>query len=294
MLDKIGGKHGAHNGITEMSRLHPRHQAVTLNIVHGASGYLPLPKFPFVYEVYIQKVMPELNMSTETYEAFDNTTNQLSLRHKVEGAVTKTIINVSNREVHTINMQERTCNVSGLGAGHLSDLIGYTADALGKGKISSLAGIFVYDKSHNYSYMGSDIIRGIPVRKWSVTHVIIGGDNNKNIIVMWYFSDANAWDTALNWPYTPVRATVVGEDISVTDPLYYENVYNFFHFKNFIQFEDAFQTPDMITCPGRTPKKSFPALAPAASFTAETWGNVHRHITYYKAAIELLKRPFPN
>ncbi|XP_067654014.1 uncharacterized protein [Haliotis asinina] len=248
---------------------------------------IPLPSFPLVYEVFIQKVMPELNMSTETYEAFDHTTNQLSFLHKIEGSVTKTIINVTNREVHTINMQEKTCVVSGLGSGDLSDLIGYTGDAQGKGTISSLAGIFVYDKSHSYSYIGSDVVRGIQVRKWSVTNVIIDGDNNNTIDVLWYFSDPYTWDTALNWPNSPVRAIVLLEDVNATSVLFYENVYNFFQFRNFVQPEDAFQTPDLITCPGRTPKKSFPFIALAASFTIETIDNAGGHITYTEESYDM-------
>ncbi|XP_048251350.1 uncharacterized protein LOC124113178 isoform X2 [Haliotis rufescens] len=270
----------------------PTTASTVMTIPATASNYVPLPSFPFVYDVIIQKIMPEIHMSTETAEAFNNTANQLSQRHKAEGAVTQTIINLSNKEVRTINMQKRTCKVSGLGAGNLSDLVGYTGDAQGKGRIFSLAGTFLYDKGRNYTYVGRDVIRGIAVRSWSVTNINIDGDNNNNMDVMWYFADPNAWDTALNWPNAPVRATVVGEDERVTPTLDYVNIYNFFHFKNFLQIDDPFETPDLITCPGRTPKRSFPAMAPAASFTAETvddTGHIRRMEESYDTKLRVTK-----
>ncbi|ESO87902.1 hypothetical protein LOTGIDRAFT_166205 [Lottia gigantea] len=220
------------------------------------------PTLPNTYEVHIECIIMNKNQSTEVHEFFDYDGNRGAIRQR----------------------QEDKCIVTDLGKTAERFLFGYSTAGSGD-HIFSAAGALHFGGDVVETYVGKDVTRGIGTRSWYSCQYWKNMDATMD--VWWYFSDPDNWDTALGLPEIPIRAHVKGiayspDGVSHT----FEHIYDFVHFKNYIEETNVFETPSMVICPNRKNTKVFPQLPDAFSFTVEIVDLVRKSVSFMTEAYD--------
>ncbi|XP_046378218.2 uncharacterized protein LOC124150289 [Haliotis rufescens] len=253
---------------------------------------IPRPTVPSTFEVHVECIIVNKNRSTEVHEYFQESAKYAAVHQTLLGGHFYGYFDYSDNEFLGIDPDAKTCQVSDLSTSGQRFLFGVNVTG-GGNRIYSAAGALHFGSGSVEVYSGTDTVRGINVQKWYSCQYWAGMDATMN--VTWYFSDPHEWDMALNIPSIPVRAWVKGtRGASADGPAHpFEHIYDLIHFKNYIEKSDAFETPSLVSCPGRKLTKPFPAISTAFSFTAEIIDTVRADVRfmqeYYDDQMKLVK-----
>ncbi|XP_046581755.1 uncharacterized protein LOC124289195 [Haliotis rubra] len=240
---------------------------------------IPRPTVPSTFEIHVECIIINKNRSTEVHEYYDQASKSAAVHQTLLGAHFYGYFDYSTNEFLGIDPDAKTCQVSDLSTSGQRFLFGVNVTG-GGDRIYSAAGALHFGSAVVEVYQGKDNVRGINVEKWYSCQYWQGMDATMN--VTWYFSDTNEWDMALNLPSTPVRARVTGTRGASSDgPAHpFDHIYDLIHFKNYITVADAFETPGLISCPGRKLVKPFPQISSAFSFTVEIIDSVRGDVRF--------------
>ncbi|XP_067654153.1 uncharacterized protein [Haliotis asinina] len=240
---------------------------------------VPRPTVPSTFEVHVECIIINRNMSTEVHEYYDEASKAAAVHQTLLGGHFYGYFDYSTNEFLGIDPDAKTCQVSDLSTSGQRFLFGVNVTGSGD-RIYSPSGALHFGSGIVEVYQGKDSVRGINVEKWHSCQYWQGMDATMN--VTWYFSDPNEWDMALNLPSIPVRARVTGTRGASSDgPAHpFDHIYDLIHFKNYISKTDAFETPGLISCPGRKLTKAFPQISSAFSFTVEIIDSVREDVRF--------------
>ncbi|XP_071098985.1 uncharacterized protein [Haliotis cracherodii] len=239
-------------------------------------------QLPPTFEVHIECIIVDKNISVEVHEFFDYNRNMGVIQQTQQGKTFYGYFDYNNNEFLTIYPDTKTCYVTDISRASQRFLFGFQQNGQG-GHIYTAAGALHFSGNGVQElYIGPDTVRGINVQTWHSCQYWQNMDATIN--VTWYFSDPDSWDMALNLPDVPVRAHVVGKvGTQAGGPAHsFEHIYDFIHFKNYIYTSYAFETPADVSCPGRVDTKPFPTIAPAFQMTVEIVDSVDKVVTFMK------------
>ncbi|XP_071098831.1 uncharacterized protein [Haliotis cracherodii] len=236
------------------------------------------PVIPNTFEVHVDSVIVNKNMTTEVHEHFDDVNNrgmieQYSYNEKYLG-----YYDYTHNEFIGMFPDQGRCTVSNLSTSDQRFLFGYKPTN-GHGHIFTASGAMHFGANETERYLGSSQVRGIWVRGWQSCQYWAGMKASMN--VTWYFSDPNIWDTSLGVPEVPVRCHVIGK---VQDTLSkshdFEHYYEFVHFRDHIKDPRVFEMDASVVCPGRINTKSLPNVPDVLSMGVEQVDEVQKVATF--------------
>ncbi|XP_046581756.1 uncharacterized protein LOC124289196 [Haliotis rubra] len=240
------------------------------------------PQLPPTFEVHIECIFVDQNMSLEVHEWFDYSINMGVIQQTTKGSTFYGYFDYNNNQFIRIYPFTKTCYVTDISEATQRFLFGFKPNGQGEHIYTAAGALHFSGTGVNEVNLGPDTVRGINVQKWHSCQYWQNMDATMN--VTWYFSDPDTWDMALNIPDVPVRARVIGKvGTQAGGPAHsFNHIYDFIHFKNYIETPNAFETPGEVSCPGRVNTRPFPYVAPAFHQTVEIVDKVNQDVTSMK------------
>ncbi|KAJ8035176.1 hypothetical protein HOLleu_22317 [Holothuria leucospilota] len=229
---------------------------------------IPLPEFPQQYWVYIEA---NLNQNETIYveENYDGPGNRGSAYiHTHDHMLWITYDLLNSQRITTIfqDGMEPVCNVTNFTDDSFTIFQFHLAN--GTYQIGSTADLFRFGKQYNETYIGEDVVRGIPVNHWMTS---LSHEDGSSVDLHYYFS-VEAFHAVDDGWQVPIRATLNGT--SRLSGRYISHVYEFFDMHvGLPSFGGrAFEPPLGLACVGRLSRKELPKFPDIFSFRGESFG----------------------
>jgi len=226
-----------------------------------------LPEFPDQFSTEIEANIRHLNLTLRVTEYYDNINNRgrVDSYSPVGLGMNTTLVDYDTMEVSHIVISpdgSKSCFAASLVANSsqfAQRLFGAQFDN-GTAHIVTSAEFLGFGSDHNKTYIGVEMVRGIPCHRWQSCNITTGSRANYTID---YFFTVN------NWSYypsmIPVQIVVNGtrpdnstDDESLIHQVY--NVYSFINFRPGPADDDVFRVPPGLPCIGRIIGKPLPPL----------------------------------
>ena len=227
----------------------------------------PLPVFPDQFSTEIEANILHLNLTLRVTEYYDNINNRgrIDSYSPVGLEMNTTLVNYNTLEVSHIRTSadgNKSCLAAPLSANSsrfARRLFGAQFDN-GTAHVVTTSQFLRFGEEFNETYIGMEMVRGIPCHRWQSCNVTEGG--RANYTIDYFF-------TVSNWSYypnmIPVQIIVNGtrpdnfsQDDSPIHSVY--NVYSFINFRPGPADDDVFRVPPGQPCMGRIIGKSLPPL----------------------------------
>lgn len=223
----------------------------------------PLPDLPRQYSLRVEANIIQKRTTTEVEEHYDNINQRASLAISFNGSTVYSIFNFKAGERYDI-YPNGSCFASPAGV----DYFGFVKMAGPKGQRPAMATInqvFKFGNGFNQTYVGKDVVRGIPVNHW--TSCRQWEQWGAKFQLDFYFADPD-FISASGGEQIPVRIVLNGSAHNVGD--HHESVEGMHKFEHMYEFmsvrpgpprdAEVFQVPPGVFCHGRRDSKPMPGL----------------------------------
>ncbi|RUS92161.1 hypothetical protein EGW08_000014 [Elysia chlorotica] len=223
----------------------------------------PIPELPRQYSLRVEANILQKRWTTEVEEHYDSINQRASLAVSFNGSTVYSIFNFKSEERYDI-YPNGTCFASRAGV----DYFGFVKMAGPKGQRPAMATInqvFKFGTGFNQTYVGKDMVRGIPVDHW--TSCRQWERWGAKFQLDFYFSDPD-FISASGSEQIPVRIVLNGSADNVGSM--HESVQGSHRFEHMYEFVsvrtgppkdlDVFQVPPGVYCRGRRDTKPMPEL----------------------------------
>ena len=249
-----------------------------------------LPEFPDQFSTEIEANIRYLNLTLRVTEYYDSINNRgrIDSYSSFGVGMNTTLVDYDTMEVsHIVTSADgsKSCFAASLAANSsrfARSLFGAQFDN-GTAHIVTSAEFLGFGADLNRTYLGVDIVRGIPCHRWQSCNITAGSRTNYTID---YFFTVNNWNYYPSM--IPVQIVVNGTrpDNSTDDESPIHQVYNVYSFINFRPGpadDDVFRVPPGLPCMGRITGKALPPLP--NDYYSITYESIDQHssrIMYFK------------
>ncbi|XP_046549637.1 uncharacterized protein LOC124259540 [Haliotis rubra] len=236
------------------------------------------PVIPNTFEVHVDTVVVNKNMTTEVHEHFDDVHNRGMIEQYSYNEKYKAYYDYAHNEFIGMFPDQGSCKVSNLSTSGQRFLFGYKR-VNGQGRIFSASGAMHFGANVTEKYLGQSQVRGIWVQGWQSCQY--WDEMKASMNVTWFFSDPDMWDTSLGVPQVPVRCHVIGKvQDTFTKSHNFEHFYEFVHFRDHIKDPRVFEMDASVVCPGRINTKPLPNVPDVLSMAVEQVDEVEKMATF--------------
>ncbi|XP_067652962.1 uncharacterized protein [Haliotis asinina] len=236
------------------------------------------PIIPNTFEVHVDTIVMNKNMTTEVHEHFDDVHNRGMIEQYAYNEKFKGYYDYAHNEFVGMFPDQGICQVSNLSTSDQRYLFGYK-QVNGQGRIFTASGAMHFGANETEVYLGQSQVRGIWVQGWQSCQYWDGMKASMN--VTWYFSDPDSWDTSLGVPQVPVRCHVKGKVQDTAAKSHdFEHYYEFVHFRDHIRDPRVFEMDASVVCPGRINTKPLPNVPDVLSMGVEQVDEVQKITTF--------------
>lgn len=263
--------------------------------LNGTGNEPTRPTFPRQFSTEVEANIFHLNQTIHVTEYYDNINERGRIDTYSEFSNNVTLVNYDTMEVShimTIN-GSKTCFAAPLSANSSRRARNVFGAQLVNGTAHILTPSQFLRFGDNETYIGPEVVRGIPCDRWQSCNISAGSLNNYT--VDYYFSQAD-WDPSM----VPVQIVVNGtspdsDNGSAVHEVY--NVYSYVNFRPGPADDDLFRVPPGQVCSGRSSSKELPPL-PKDYFSAlyeatyQTISTVFYYREYYSNSQQLYRLDF--
>lgn len=251
----------------------------------------PLPTFPNQFSTEIEANILHLNRTLRITEYYDNINNRGRIDTYSSHGTSTTLVNYNTLEVSHITTSvdgSKSCFAAPLAANssRFARLLFGAQFDNGTARVVTTSQFLRFGAEFNETYIGIEMVRGIPCHRWQSCNV--SEDGRANYTIDYFFTQSN-------WSYYPsmipvqiiVNGTRPDNRTAVDSPIHQVyNVYSFINFQSGPADDDVFRVPPGQPCKGRIIGKPLPPLPDDYySILYETIDQADSIISYFKVII---------
>ena len=228
----------------------------------GVKDEPELPTFPDQFSTEVEANILHLNVTIHVTEYYDNINERGRIDTYSEYSSNVTIVNYDTMEVSHIMTTNDTKNC--FAAPLSANSSRFARNLFGAQFVNGTAHILTpsqflrFGEDRNETYIGVEMVRGIPCHRWQTCNFTAGSRNNYT--VDYYFTNTD-WAPSM----IPVQIVVNGTspddfDSNSSDIHQVFNVYSYVNFRPGPADDDLFRVPPGLPCLGRVSGKELPPL----------------------------------